>query len=88
MKSLLVSTLGVIAITSSAFAAANTLDKQEWSEDLHHDMTVMKHEAVADISQLNLTEIEARDERIVKRIKAEQSQLVNSHCQGDDAPKS
>ncbi|GMQ48350.1 hypothetical protein [Vibrio sp. 10N] len=88
MKSLLVSTLGVIAITSSAFAAANTLDKQEWSEDLRDDMTAMKHEAVADISQVNLAEIESRDERIVKRIKAEQSQLVNSNCQNDSAPKS
>jgi phosphoserine phosphatase len=88
MKSLLVSTLGVIAIASSSFVAADTLDKQQWSEDLRHDMTAMKHEAVADISQLNLAEIEARDERIVKRIKAEQSQLVNSHCQGNDAPKS
>ncbi|GAL33320.1 methyl-accepting chemotaxis protein [Vibrio maritimus] len=88
MKSLLVSILCVIATMSSAFVAANTLNKQEWSEDLHHDMTAMKHEAVADISQLNLAEIEARDERMVKRIKTEQSQLVSSNCQGEDAPKS
>jgi hypothetical protein len=85
MKSILVSTLGVIAISFSTFSTANMFDKQEWSEELHQDMTALKHEAVTDISQLNLAEIEARDERIVKRIKDDQPVLVSSNCQEDSA---
>ncbi|MCV5744942.1 hypothetical protein OFN42_32555, partial [Escherichia coli] len=72
MKSVFLSTLSLIAVMSSPIAAANTLDKEEWSSDLRQDFSEMKHEAIADIQQMNMDAIHARDERIVKNIKDEQ----------------
>ncbi|TOH93541.1 hypothetical protein CGI72_12570, partial [Vibrio parahaemolyticus] len=54
MKSVILSTLGLIVVTSSPIAAANTLDREEWSSDLRQDFSEMKHEAVADIQQMNI----------------------------------
>lgn len=81
MKSVFLSTLSLIAVMSSPIAAANTLDKEEWSSDLRQDFSEMKHEAIADIQQMNMDAIHARDERIVKNIKDEQEQLVKVTCQ-------
>ncbi|HCM1315645.1 TPA: hypothetical protein N2901_003344 [Vibrio parahaemolyticus] len=88
MKSVILSTLGLIVVTSSPIAAANTLDREEWSSDLRQDFSEMKHEAVADIQQMNIDAIDARDARIVKNIKDEQAQLVKVKCRKDDASKS
>ncbi len=88
MKSVYLSTLGLIAVMSSPIAAANTLDKEEWSSDLRQDFSEMKQEAITDIQQMNIDEIEARDARIVKRIKEEQAQLVKILCQKTDESKS
>ncbi len=88
MKSQFLSTLGLIAVMSSPIAAANTLDKEEWSSDLRQDFSEMKQEAINDIQQMNIDEIEARDARIVKRIKEEQAQLVKIPCQKPDESKS
>ncbi|MCF7480698.1 hypothetical protein L3V31_02960 [Vibrio sp. J1-1] len=88
MKSVFLSTLGLIAVMSSPIAAANTLDKEEWSSDLRQDFTAMKHEAIADVQQMNTDEIDAQDARIVKRIKEEQAQLVKVACQKSEASKS
>ncbi|WP_321273122.1 hypothetical protein [uncultured Vibrio sp.] len=88
MKSVFLSTLGLIAVMSSSIAAANTLDKEEWSSDLRQDFSAMKHEAIADVQQMNMDDIDARDARIVKRIKEEQAQLVKVACQKSDASKS
>ncbi len=88
MKSVYLSTLGLIAVMSSSIAAANTLDKEEWSADLRQDFSEMKQQAIADIQKMNLNDIEARDARAVKRIKEEQAQLVKIACQKSDATKS
>lgn len=88
MKSVFLSTLGLIAVMSSPIAAANTLDKEEWSSDLRQDFSEMKHEAITDIKQMNIDDIEERDARIVKRIKEEQAQLVKILCQKPDVSKS
>ncbi|WP_079324984.1 hypothetical protein [Vibrio sp. L85] len=88
MQSVFLSTLGLIAVMSSPIAAANTLDKDEWSADLHQEFTTMKHEAVADIQQMNMDAIDERDERIVKHIKEQQAQLVKIKCQKIEATKS
>ncbi|MCG6486343.1 hypothetical protein K6U26_18595 [Vibrio parahaemolyticus] len=61
MKSVILSTLGLIVVTSSPIAAANTLDREEWSSDLRQDFSEMKHEAVADIQKMNTDAIDARD---------------------------
>ncbi|NMT56507.1 hypothetical protein HKB02_02350 [Vibrio parahaemolyticus] len=47
----------------------------------------MKHEAIADIQQMNMDAIHARDERIVKNIKDEQEQLVKVTCHKEKASK-
>jgi predicted phage gp36 major capsid-like protein len=88
MQSVFLSTLGLIAVMSSPIAAANTLDKEEWSADLRQEFTTMKHEAVADIQQMNMDAIDERDERIVKHIKEQQAQLVKIKCQKTEATKS
>ncbi|WP_182018777.1 hypothetical protein [Vibrio diabolicus] len=88
MKSVFLSTLSLIVVMSSPIAAANTLDKEEWSSDLRQDFSEMKHEAVADIQQMNMDAIHARDERIVKNIKDEQEQLVKVTCYKEKASKS
>ncbi len=88
MKSQFLYTLGLIAVMSSPIAAANTLDKEEWSSDLRQDFFHMKQEAITDIQQMNIDDIEARDARIVKRIKEEQAQLVKILCQKTDESKS
>lgn len=88
MKSVFLSTLGLIAVMSSPIAAANTLDKEEWSSDLRQDFSEMKQEAIIDIQQMNIDDIEAQDARIVKRIKEEQAQLVKILCQKTDVTKS
>ncbi|MEE3879075.1 hypothetical protein [Vibrio sp. YYF0003] len=88
MKSVFFSTLGLIAVMSSPIAAANTLDKEEWSSDLRQDFSAMKYEAIADVQQMNMDDIDARDARIVKRIKEEQAQLVKVACQKSEASKS
>ncbi|MDW1845221.1 hypothetical protein R7E49_05545 [Vibrio sp. Vb2110] len=88
MKSVFLSTLSLIAVMSSPIAAANTLDKEEWSSDLRQDFFEMKHEAIADIQQMNMDAIHARDERIVKNIKDEQEQLVKVTCHKEKASKS
>ncbi|MGY0617039.1 hypothetical protein [Vibrio sp. FJH11] len=88
MKSVFLSTLGLIAVMSSSIAAANTLDKEEWSSDLRQDFSEMKHEAIADIQQMNIDDIDEREAVIVKRIKEEQAQLVKIPCQKTDASKS
>lgn len=88
MKSVFLSTLGLIAVMSSPIAAANTLDKEEWSSDLRQDFSDMKQEAIIDIQQMNIDDIEAQDARIVKRIKEEQAQLVKILCQKTDVTKS
>ncbi|ENB2045566.1 hypothetical protein FUB10_001933 [Vibrio alginolyticus] len=88
MKSVFLSTLSLIAVMSSPIAAANTLDKEEWSSDLRQDFSEMKHEAIADIQQMNMDAIHARDERIVKNIKDEQEQLVKVTCYKEKASKS
>ena len=88
MQSVFLSTLGLIAVMSSPIAAANTLDKEEWSADLRQEFTTMKHEAVADIQQMNMDAIDERDERIVKHIKEQQAQLVKIKCQKIEATKS
>ncbi|CAM2979677.1 hypothetical protein QTO01_10755 [Vibrio mytili] len=88
MKYVNLSTLGLIAVMSSPFTAANTLDKEEWSADLRQDFSEMRHEAIADIQKLNMDDIEARDAQIVKRIKEEQGQLVKVPCQKSEASKS
>lgn len=88
MKSVFLSTLGLIAVMSSPIAAANTLDKEEWSSDLRQDFSEMKQEAIIDIQQMNIDDIEAQDARIVKRIKEEQAQLVKILCQKTNVTKS
>jgi hypothetical protein len=88
MKSVFLSTLGLIAVMSSSIATANTLDKEEWSSDLRQGFSAMKQEAIADVQQMNMDEIDARDARIVKRIKEEQAQLVKVTCQKSEASKS
>ncbi|MGD1465648.1 hypothetical protein [Vibrio harveyi] len=88
MQSVFLSTLGLIAVMSSPIAAANTLDKDERSADLRQEFTTMKHEAVADIQQMNMDAIDERDERIVKHIKEQQAQLVKIKCQKIEATKS
>ncbi len=88
MKSVILSTLGLIAVMSSSIATANTFDREEWSSDLRQDFSVMKQEAIADVQQMNMDEIDARDARIVKRIKEEQEQLVKILCQKTDVSKS
>ncbi len=88
MKSQFLSTLGLIAVMSSPIAAANTLDKEEWSSDLRQDFSQMKQEAITDIQQMNIDDIEARDARIVKRIKEDQAQLVKILCQKTNESKS
>ncbi|MEX3070276.1 hypothetical protein AB3Y13_00540 [Vibrio alginolyticus] len=88
MKSVFLSTLGLIAVMSSPIAAANTLDKEEWSSDLRQDFSEMKQEAIIDIQQMNIDDIEAQDARIVKHIKEEQAQLVKILCQKTDVTKS
>ncbi|MFH4566715.1 hypothetical protein [Vibrio alginolyticus] len=62
--------------------------KEEWSSDLRQDFSEMKHEAIADIQQMNMDAIRARDERIVKNIKDEQEQLVKVTCHKEKASKS
>ncbi|MCG6439242.1 hypothetical protein [Vibrio parahaemolyticus] len=39
MKSVILSTLGLIVVTSSPIAAANTLDREEWSSDGRQDFS-------------------------------------------------
>ncbi len=88
MKIVFLSTLGLIAVMSSPIAAANTLDKEERSSDLRQDFSEMKQEAIIDIQQMNIDDIEAQDARIVKRIKKEQAQLVKIQCQKTHVTKS
>jgi phosphoserine phosphatase len=88
MQRVLLSTFGLIAVIASPITAADTLDKQAWRADLHQDFTDMKQEAVADIQQMNMDEIDARDERVVKRIKQQQEQLVNVDCHKTPSGKS
>ncbi|MGR5538072.1 hypothetical protein ACPV5V_05245 [Vibrio campbellii] len=88
MQSVFLSTLGLIAVMSSPIATANTLDRDEWSVDLRQEFKTMKHEAVADIQQMNMDAIDERDERIVKHIKEQQAQLAKIKCQEAEASKS
>ncbi len=88
MKSVYLSTLGLVAVMSSPIAAANTLDKEEWSSDLRQEFSEMKQEAIADVQQMNLEDIAERDARIVKRIKEEQAHLVKIPCQKQEVGKS
>ncbi len=81
MKSVFLSTLGFIAVMSSPIATANTLDKEEWSSDLRHDFSEMQQEAITEIHQQNIADIEASDARIVKRIQEQQAQLVKMLCE-------
>lgn len=88
MKSVFLSTLGLIAVMSSPIAIANTLDTEEWSSDLRQDFSEMKQEAITDVQQMNIDDIEASDARIVKRIKEKQAQLVKIRCQKANESKS
>ncbi|MGR5544926.1 hypothetical protein ACP3VZ_07495 [Vibrio sp. PNB22_2_2] len=88
MQSVFLSTLGLIAVMSSPIATANTLDRDEWRADLRQEFKTMKHEAVADIQQMNMDAIDERDERIVKHIKEQQAQLAKIKCQEAEASKS
>ncbi len=88
MKSVFLSTLGLIAVMSSPIAAANTLDKEEWRSDLRQDFSEMKRAAITDIQQENIDDIKARDAIIVKRIKEEQARLVKMRYQKTNESKS
>ncbi|EDP59625.1 hypothetical protein [Vibrio sp. AND4] len=88
MQSVSLSILSLIAVMSSPIAAANTLDKEEWSADLRQEFTTMRHEAVANIEKMNRDAIDKRDERFVKHIKEQQAQLVKIQCKKTEATNS